>query len=93
MRTYDYFRARSGLTEALKAAAHLELEMDGQSHDEFLAKALALQRAVTRAEGQAPRSCECKPSKKTVATVHNMARRALARSDPGDFLLLKFPNL
>jgi len=87
MRTYDYFRARSGLTEALKAAAHLELEMDGQSHDEFLIKALALQRAVTEAEGQAPLSRDHQPSKKS------RTRRALARSDPGDFLLLKFPNL
>src|SRR5215472_8504922 len=49
-RTYEYLRARAALTDALKAAAHLELEMDGRSHDEFLTKALALQRAVTEAE-------------------------------------------
>src|SRR5215469_11741572 len=51
-RTYEFLSARSALTDALNAAAHLELEMDGQSQDEFLTKALALKRAVTEAEAR-----------------------------------------
>jgi len=71
-RTYEYLRARSALTDALKAAAHLELEMDGQSQDEFLTKALALKRAVTEAE-KMPRSRDHQPSNKS------RTRRALAK--------------
>jgi len=52
MRTYEYLRARSALTDALNAAAYRELESDGQSHDEFLTNVLALQRAVTEAEAR-----------------------------------------
>src|SRR5215472_7942765 len=81
-RTYEYLRARAALTDALKAAAHLELEMDGRSHDEFLTKALALQRAVTEAEAcdkeetRQPFSRAGKPRKKASTSKVRKRREA-----------------
>ena len=74
MRTYEYLRARSAFTDALKAAAYLELEMDGQSHDEFLTKALAFQHTLTEAE-----ACNKEEARQRHTRAGRLRKKARAR--------------